>query len=106
LLRTLSISIYQLLTNLFALFHRQVRIDVDILQKLIRWIINDTTIRTRSKIPVAYLSKPDHNLSRIVINCMFKIFSFHLILFSLLGIQQLLNIYSDHMPKDQYTVRL
>ncbi len=83
---TLSISIYQLLTNLFALFHRQVRIDIDILQKLIRWIINDSTIRTRSKIPVAYLSKPDQNLSRVVINCT----------------QQLLNIYSDHMPKDQY----
>ncbi|CAF0738227.1 unnamed protein product [Adineta steineri] len=83
---TLSISIYQLLTNLFALFQRQVRIDVDILQKLIRWIINDSTIRMRSRIPVAYLSKPDHNLSRVVINCT----------------QQLLNVYSDHMPKDQY----
>ncbi|CAF2741509.1 unnamed protein product, partial [Rotaria sp. Silwood2] len=85
---TLSINIYQLLTNLFALFHRQVRIDVDVLQKLIRWIINDTTLRTRSKIPIAYLSRPDHNLSRIVINCS----------------QQLLNIYSDHMPKDQYNL--
>jgi hypothetical protein len=86
--QTLSISIYQLLTNFFALFHRQVRIDVDVLQKLIRWIINDSTIRTRSKIPVAYLSKPDQNLSRVVMNCT----------------QQLLNIYSDHMPKDQYSL--
>ncbi|CAF0803638.1 unnamed protein product [Rotaria sordida] len=85
---TLSINIYQLLTNLLALFHRQVRIDVDILQKLIRWIINDSTVRTRSKIPIAYLSRPDHNLSRIIINCS----------------QQLLNIYSDHMPKDQYNL--
>ncbi|UJR31711.1 hypothetical protein I4U23_019191 [Adineta vaga] len=83
---TLSISIYQLLTNLFALFQRQVRMDVDVLQKLIRWIINDTTIRTRTRVPVAYLSKPDHNLSRAVINCT----------------QQLLNVYSDQMPKDQY----
>ncbi|CAF0752338.1 unnamed protein product [Rotaria sordida] len=85
---TLSINIYQLITNLLALFHRQVRIDVDILQKLIRWIINDSTVRTRSKIPIAYLSRPDHNLSRIIINCS----------------QQLLNIYSDHMPKDQYNL--
>ncbi|CAF1084216.1 unnamed protein product [Rotaria sp. Silwood1] len=85
---TLSINIYQLLTNLLALFQRQVRIDVDILQKLIRWIINDSTLRTRSKIPIAYLSRPDHNLSRIVINCS----------------QQLLNMYSDHMPKDQYNL--
>jgi hypothetical protein len=43
--------------------------DVDILQHLIRWIINDSTIRSRSKIPVAYLSKPDHNLTRVVVNC-------------------------------------
>ncbi|CAF1000584.1 unnamed protein product [Adineta ricciae] len=83
---TLSTSIYQLLTNLFALFQRQVRMDVDVLQNLIRWILNDTTIRTRTRIPVAYLSKPDPKLSRAAINCT----------------QQLLNVYSDHMPKDQY----
>ncbi|CAF3318433.1 unnamed protein product [Rotaria socialis] len=85
---TLSINIYQLLTNLLAIFHRQVRIDVDILQKLIRWIINDSTVRTRSKVPVAYLSRPDHQLSQAAMNCT----------------QQLLNIYSDHMPKDQYSL--
>lgn len=67
--RTLSASIYQLLTNLLALFQRQVRMDVDMLQKLIRWILNDTTIRARTRIPVAYLSKPDHNLSRAAISC-------------------------------------
>lgn len=70
--RTLSMKIYQLLTNFFALFHRQVRIDVDALQKLIRWIMNDTTIRTRTKVPVAYISKPDHHLTQTVLHCMFQ----------------------------------
>ena len=67
--RTLSTSIYQSLTNLFALFQRQVRMDVDVLQNLIRWILNDTTIRARTRIPVAYPSKPDHKLCRAAINC-------------------------------------
>lgn len=104
--RTLSSSIYQLLTNFFAVFHRQVRIDVDVLQKLIRWITNDTTIRARSKIPVAYTSKSDPNVSRIALHCKLSTLEiFPRLLFRWLGTQQLLNIYSDHMPKDQYTVR-
>jgi hypothetical protein len=89
-----------LLTNLFALFQRQVRIDVDVLQKLIRWIINDSTIRTKSKIPVAYLSKPDHKLSRVVINCRLTFFfllpwlGFYLIRYSTIA-QYLFGSYAE-----------
>ena len=71
LFRSFSISIYRLLTNFFALFHRQVRLDADVLPKLTRWFIHDTTIRVKSKIPVNTLNRPDASISRAALQCSF-----------------------------------
>ncbi|CAF1136521.1 unnamed protein product, partial [Didymodactylos carnosus] len=81
-----SITIYRSLENLFNFFDRNLRMDVDILQKLIRWIVHETSIRLPSKIPTDHLTTSNHTISRAALDC----------------IQSLIGAYGDYLPSDQY----
>ncbi|CAF0769608.1 unnamed protein product [Didymodactylos carnosus] len=78
--------IYRSLENLFNFFDRNLRMDGDILQKLIRWIIHETSIRLPSKTQTDHLSTPNHAISRAALDC----------------VQSLIYAYGDRLPSDQY----